>query len=715
VELSDESNPTAAWFFTRWFCLIVALLLFLGTAQCLCGSTLLTFISVLLTDGTAAFAWIICAAALGALLLRPFKFSMNPFLGLTTAAGLGLGVFGLIALLTGLFGWLNRPIAIVIPAVSILAYVAFSFRQLQAINSGSLARWLRGPAGPGWIWLVPVVSLSIALVSASVLPGILWNPLDPHPYDVTGYHLLVPREWYERGRIFPVEHNVYSFFEMNVEMQFLLLMHAMGGPFMAMYACQFLCVGYAAMMVLAVAGTGERSTSNAQRSTLKDPKPWSSGGMLDYSSERWKLKVESWTFAPSVAAAFASTVPWAIMLAGVAYVESALMLYTALAIAWALNAIDTSASREPSGSAAGPSTGRSARSFTTCLILSGVMAGFASGVKITAVPMLLLAVPVAVFLVLVARRPAGLSIRRLTLSCAAPVLAGALMVSPWLIRNTAWAGNPLFPVAMKALGRDHFDDIQVRRFHNAHSPRPDQQDFSAKLKVLWTDVLAHWEFGYVLIPAGLLCCFVCLAMGWSRQKVWLVLICGLFVFVVWIGFTHLLPRFLVMLIPIAAIAVGQVRYGRLWPIPVAALLVAAWLGWSTVIPELTTRLEKTSGFIGWRDTTFMLGDSQHPQLIDARDRGLQIGLVGDAQAFLYPIPLDRLHYRSVFNLHTGTDDPIQAWVGPEPIGNPNWLLVINPAEIERLHRTYLGVPALPPDWAARGPEPFFLRGDELRK
>jgi hypothetical protein len=655
-----------------------------------------------LTDGLAAFAWITGAAALGALILRPFKLPTNNYLAVTTSAGLGLGVFGLIGLILGLMGWLNRPFAIALPVLSTIAYLAVSFRQLQMLNSASIGRWLRGPAGSGWVWLVPVVSLTIALVSASVLPGILWNPLDPHPYDVTGYHLLVPREWYEAGRIYPIEHNVYSFFEMNVEMQFLLLMHAMGGPFMAMYACQFLCVGYAGLMVLAVASVGrnegERRTSNVERRTSNNEPS------LPRSST-FEVRRSKFAFDSTIAAAIASTVPWLIMLAGVAYVESALMLYTALAIAWALEAIDTYASREPSGSAAGPG----ARRFTSCLIVSGLMAGFAAGVKITAVPMLLMAVPVSVFAVLIFRRPANLSLRRLILSCSAVVIAGSLMVSPWLVRNIAWAGNPLFPVGMKALGSNHFDEIQILRFHNAHSPRPDQQNPSAKLKVLWTDVLAHWEFGYLLIPAGLLCC----ALGWKSRQAWLILICGLFVFVVWIGFTHLLPRFLVMLIPIAAIAIGQIRFGRLWPVPLAILLLAAWLGWSAVIPELTTRLEKTGGFMGWRDTNFMMGDSQHPQLIDARDRGLQIGLVGNAQAFLFPVPLDHLHYRSVFNLHTGTDDPVIAWIGPEPIGNPNWLLVIDPAEIDRLHRTYVGVPALPPDWAARGPEVFYIRGDEL--
>jgi hypothetical protein len=515
------------------------------------------------------------------------------------------------------------------------------------------------------------------------MPGILWKPLDPHPYDVTGYHLLVPREWYEARRIIPLEHNVYSFFEFNVEIQFLLLMHAMGGPWAAMYACQFLCVGYAVLMVLAVAGASkankdEHPTSNIQHPTSNAGRAFVGCWMLDVGCSMF-------AFPSILGAALAASVPWVIMLAGVAYVESALMLYTALAIAWAMCAI-----RRPD-------------QLIRALVLSGILAGFACGVKITAVPMLLLAVPVGTFIALIFRRPVELPAKRLMIGCAALVLAGSMTVSPWLIRNFVWAGNPLFPVGMKALGRDHFDAVQVKRFHDAHSPTANLEPFTAKVGVLWRDVIYHWQFGYLILPAGLIACF----LRWRDPRSRLIFICGLFVLIVWIGFTHLLPRFLVMLIPIAAIAIARIHWGRAWPAGVVLLLVAASLAWSKVIPELT----RQPAVIGVENLTDILP----PELQTARDSQMQIGLVGDAQAFLYQIPLSRMHYRAVFNLHTGTDDPVQAWLGPEPIGNPNWLLMINPNEIDRLHATYFGVPALPPDWASREPNDFFIRGDQLRK
>ncbi len=41
-----------------------------------------------------------------------------------------------------------------------------------------------------------------------------------------------------------------------------------------------------------------------------------------------------------VAAALVSVVPWVLMLSSVAYVEAALMLYTALAVAWMIRSDD---------------------------------------------------------------------------------------------------------------------------------------------------------------------------------------------------------------------------------------------------------------------------------------------------------------------------------------------------------------------------------------
>ena len=567
-------------------------------------------------------------------------------------AGLGLG----------LLGWLDRPVAIGFPAVGYVLLIGDLSRRgvVREWGTPALAAWLRGPAGAAWAWAIPAVSLTMAAVAASVMPGTLWRDSgDPHPYDVTSYHLQVPREWYEAGRIEPLRHNMFSYFPMNAEVQSLLLMHAAGGPrgpWAAMYACQFVSVGYTLLMVLAVAGAIP---------------PGGAGG-------------PGW--AAAVAAALASAVPWVVMLGGVAYVEAALMCYTALAVAWALRA----------ASAAGAA-------FVRQLVVAGVMAGLAAGVKITAVPMLLAAIPVA----LVATRTVPW--RTLAIGCGAFVVTGSLVVGPWLVRNVAWAGNPLWPVGMSVLGRDHFSAAQVERFRAAHSPPPAERSPAGRAGVAWRDVLAHWQFGYVLLPAAV----AAAAVRWRDRQTWLLVVVGGVVAVVWFGFTHLLPRFGVMAIPVAAVLVGRASAGRRWPIGLAVAGLAAAFGWAGVGSALAawSRPAERGGLFGLTDLTAIMAEA--PALADAVATGKQIGLVGDAQAFFYQVPMARLHYHTVFDLPADVTDPVAAYASPAAEGSPDWLLVVNPAEVARLHATYLDTPPLPADWAARGPKTFLLRGDEL--
>jgi hypothetical protein len=713
---NDEIRMTKQVLTSRAACLAVFVIAFFITIIATCQANTLAMLSVLAFDGVCAFLWIGCACVLGCSLLGFFRFRAHPLLMIATGGGIGLGIFSLLGLCLGLAGVLNRPVAMLLPIGSVLLGIIVLIRRMghdKQIDASPLRAWLAKPAGFSWLWIIPVIAFAMVCVSASILPGVLWKPFDPAPYDVTSYHLQVPREWYEAGRIVPLHHNMFSYFPFNVEMQFLLLMHVMGGPWVAMYACQYVCAGYYLLFVLAVAGAvadkGEPRTSNLEPRTSKEreknltqsKKPLASNEDVS-SLQRSVFDVRCSLYAfpgPVIGASIAAVVPWSMMLAGTGYVESALMLYTALAIAWAMMSIPNSARTEPSGSAAGPSPSP----FIKPLILTGILAGFAAGVKITAIPMLLIVLPTAVFFVVMFRRPAELPVRRLLIGCAVCVIAGSVVVSPWLIRNFIWAGNPIWPLAMNMLGRDHFSPEQVHRFITAHSPRPDQHSVGAHLGVFWTDVLKHWQYGYVLLPAGLLALLVRL----KDRQTWLLLITGLSVFVVWIGFTHLLARFLVMLIPIAGIAIGRVRWGKLWTAGVVLLLVATGLSWVNFVPELLkqSNVPRDQSLFGLVDLSGFLSQ----EISEARQKQMDVGLVGDAQAFLYQIPMSRLHYSTVFDLPADASDPVEAWAGKDAVHNTNYWLVVNTSEIERLNRTYERVPLLPAKWAGQYPHTFFVR------
>src|SRR5205085_8464004 len=85
-------------------------------------------------------------------------------------------------------------------------------------------------------------------------------------------------------------------------------------------------------------------------------------------------------------------------------------------------------------------------------------------------------------------------------------------------------------------------------------------------------------------------------------------------------------------------------------------------------------------------------------------------LVGDAQAFWYPLPMTRLRYRTVFDADTSGGRGVpEAWGVPEARGAR---VLVDPAELERFEKTYQPFPPTPADWRRLpqwgGQEPFFL-------
>ena len=121
-------------------------------------------------------------------------------------------------------------------------------------------RWLAGRARWGWLLLLGVPFVSVMTVGAMLPPYLLWTPDEPHGYDVVEYHLQVPREWYEAGRIIPLHHNVFSFFPFNVEMHYLLAMHLRGGPWAGMYLATLMHGAMILLSVLAACGFARRLT-----------------------------------------------------------------------------------------------------------------------------------------------------------------------------------------------------------------------------------------------------------------------------------------------------------------------------------------------------------------------------------------------------------------------------------------------------------------------
>jgi hypothetical protein len=365
-----------------------------------------------------------------------------------------------------------------------------------------------------------------------------------------------------------------------------------------------------------------------------------------------------------------------------------LLMFASLAIVWAMRAFQVD---------------RPVR----VMALAGAFAGLAAGAKLTAVPMLILGIPLA----LAVARP------RLIAAGAAFVLAGMLVLSPWLIRNAVWTGgNPVFPLALHALGHGHFTAVQVQRFELAHTPPPDQSPPAARLGRFFDEILIHWQCGFALWPLVI----VAAVQQRRNARVRACLVMLLVMSIVWIGFTHLIGRFFILAVPAAAVMIGEIRWERLAPLGIALVVITAGLG-------LFGPNHLNDQFVTWaargRDGAFGLADSSvlvPPVLAEVEHKTDQmVVMIGRAGVFADPIPMSRLRYRTVFDIAsdeiqgTSDHDVFAAWAGIDidqlP---PDAQLYIDPSELFRLSATYYHLP--PPLITGVAPQPFLIPARSLR-
>lgn len=661
-----------------------------------------------LVDGAILALWIFSVTGFGAVALRAVGLAdlqAPASLRLVTAAACGLGILSLLILALGLAGWLNRPTAWLLVAIGFIAG-AVSFHQWARTRRAQFRNWLVEPARWEALWLAAIPFLMLVLVACMAPPGTLWKP-EPNGYDVVEYHLQVPREWFEAHRIVPLHHNLFSYAPFNVEMHFLLAMHLHGGPWAGMYLAQLMHAAFMTLVVLAV-----------------------------YGLLRWGTPAG----VAILAALSLLSVPWIVQLAPIAYDEGGFLLFGTLAIGWAMRATFDSSRR--------------LRRFA----LAGAMAGFAAGCKLTAVPEVLLAIPLVVFAIFsvevaCCRRSV---VNRDTSEKQAKqggrsddssdhrdwrrwggillfVIMGALTFSPWMARNIAWAGNPLFPELMPLLGHDGLSHVQVERWDRSLKPPPEQQPIRARLSRFVNEIILGWQFGYLLLPIGLLA----LLANLCDPRMWFLAGLMLILIVFWLSLTHLQARFLVLAAPIAALMLGDgiaAAVKKVLPLATVAVMsqrrpvrTASVSSATIVLAALALLIATFAGIslgnVNGQLATLLYGssDSHLPGLIQpagdfqplgAEDlswltpeaidlgklpRDVTLCLIGDARAFVYQIPMTRLRYRTVFDVpDVKGDNIVQAWLGPVPATSKHWLL-IDPAELRRFKRTYYSLPPIPQD------------------
>lgn len=649
IQSSPPPRPSAASVTApganRWVVLLVFVGLCLGTIIYFAGGRTIVSLELILVDGGLSLLWAIGAAGLGQLILTRWMKEVHPAWQLASSTAAGHGLLSLVLLGLGLAGWLNQLVVLLLLIAGLLAgaWGLANGWQRRKRSGQPLSVMQPSTDAWGWAWIAPAIGLGMMLVAATVIPGLLWLP-DPHPYDVMSYHLQVPREWYELGRIAPLHHNVFSFFPMSVEVHFLALMHLLGGPWKGMYACQFFNAWLSVALVVGIYGAGRTLNAGTTRGLAL------------------------------IAAVLTALMPWTIKLGSVAYTETALMLMSAMSLAWLLRAM-----QQQSLSAG---------------VIAGLFGGLACAVKYPAVPMLVLTAAAAALI-------AGLLTRALPrrlIGLVAVYCATALIAfSPWLVRNMAWSGNPVFPLAMKMAGQGHFTDTQVQRFEQAHGAPAQYRQPLNRAGLVFRAFLFDGDFGYLLIPLTIA---AALATIKSRAAIFfVVMLAGMLL--VWLGFTHLISRFMVLAIPLGAIILVSLPLNRWWT---GAMIILLPIALAISIMQLhDTLLGQTTLAEGQA----IGADDLSPAFVDQRRADQSLALIGDARAFIYHVPMDRLIYRTVFDLLPPRGAWFTAWTGEKSAD----LLLINAAEVKRLHATYLDVPALPADIP---PDAFKLIPDPRR-
>lgn len=481
-------------------------------------------------------------------------------------------------------------------------------------------------------WIAAIPFLVLALLAASNPPGLIWSE-EGFGYDILEYHLQLPREYMRAGVITYVPHNVYASFPAGVEMLYLLTMIVQNNSADAGTSANMIHLVFAVLSVAAA----------------------------------WAIGRDVSPIAGIVGGLSVATCTWLEYLSGLAYVENAMLFFALCATAALLQSVRAD-DRAIIGKWAA---------------LAGVCAGFSGACKYTAVPMII--APLAVMTLILHDRA-----RKALSAVAAFCIAASIALSPWLIKNYAWTGNPVFPLANRIFDANPpgWSPQQTAQWDRAHAPQANL-GVPGRISEFWAKVLADPEqrFGPAIWMVGLAGLFIA---GRDRSQIALFIFLALQI-CVWLFATHLYSRFAVpMIVPLAVLAgraavpstnrrdlivLGLVLAGSVWNLSYAISRHSR-----ESLPGAPTSLFEKGELPGFEYLGFV--NEELPP-------GSRLLMIGDARPFYVLPPAD---YFVAFN-----HNPFLALIaeGASPQKNVDWLrssgythVLVHWSEIRRLERTY---------------------------
>lgn len=585
-------------------------------------------------DAVAASVILAPATLFGYTLLRLFNFHpLQPRWTYIYSAALGLGSLSILALLAGLVGLLNRNLWLSVLAFMALAGVLSLRRspvpaEARAVEVGTIAN--RAHFGWQFLWLIAAPFFTLALLAASNPPGMIWQE-EGNGYDVLEYHLQLPKEYLQNERVGYLPHNVYANFPANLEMLYLLAMVVHDDVQDIGTTANMIHLAFAVLTVFAAWAIG-RDIS---------PQVGIMSGLA------------------------IATCTWLEYLSGLAYVENGMLFFGLCAVAATLK-----------GFQRGEALSRWA-------VIAGLAAGFGAGCKYTAIPMIVM--PIALVW-LFERTTWRCRFLNFTTFCTFALLA----VSPWLVKNWYYTGNPVFPLANESftIWAPDWSADQTAQWNQAHFPSV-KVETSNRLASFWEGVPADHEqrFGLAILGLPLLG-----LVARPRNRIDAALIAILLIQLsVWLFATHLYSRFAIpMILPLAVLFARAIPCGatphRIWLI-VAALIVGA--GWNFAFAARRHARESAPGAPASLFYDGKLLGFEYIDVVNQLPSGSRLLLVADARPFYLTKSLD---YYVAFNRNPfvehvhGIHDPkgIIEWLRSKKYTH----LLMHWGEVRRISSTY---------------------------
>lgn len=507
----------------------------------------------LLTAAPWALAWLAAAVGYG----RPVRRLLSVEGGDAWAVQAGVGVALLLTVdaalgTTGVLAWggSGGAWAVVLPGVVLLAG-QLARRPPRSIPAAPWPAWAAAPA------------IAVLIVATASAPGWLWST-EFGGYDALSYHLQLPREWLEAGRIQPFEHNVYSFLPGYLEAGYFHLALLVGDGVGSAIACQVLHACLTLLAAFVVARLAGRMAGRC---------------------------------AAGVAAAVMLGTPWVIVVGSLAYNEMAV----AVLLATGLLVFEL----EPG-------------SVRARGVVIGLLAAAACGAKLTATGFV--AAPLGLLLVITSRP--GRRGRQI----GSAVAVGLAVLSPYLVRNWIHAGNPLFPFATGILGLGPWTAEQAAIWTEGHAAVGGRlaglwNQFLRFGMGPAPNLSEPWVPQWSVLPwLALLVTAVGLATPALRPRVWRPALVLATQVVFWLAMTHVRSRFMLpSVVPAAALvgagaAVVVALPGSQTSRNLATTgVVIALLGWC-VVPVAVFVSERggaPSAMIGW--VPVLTGEGLSPQ------------------------------------------------------------------------------------------------------